>query len=87
MGANVLVQTPKALPTVVTLHVLLMRFSVDDNDTLVADACFVSVMHWVLAGSELSLVHLNGSLQAPVLLAVLFVTSNLRAIPAFFCCC
>ncbi len=87
MGAEILVQTTKATLAVVTLHVLLMRFSVNDNDTLVADARFVSVMQWILVGSELSLVHLNGSLQATVLLAVLFVTSDLRAIPAFFCCC
>ena len=56
MGAEGLVQTTKAIPAVVTLHVLLMRFSVHDKDTLVADACFVSVMQWTLAGSELSLV-------------------------------
>ncbi len=44
MGAEILVQTTKAIPAVVTLHVLLMRFSVYDNNSIIADACFVSVM-------------------------------------------
>jgi len=83
MDAEILVQTTKAIPRVVTLHVLLMSLGVDGNDTLVADACFVSVPQWILAGSEPSLVHLNGSLQATVLLAALFVASDLRAISAF----
>ncbi len=38
MGAEILVQTTKAIPAVVTLHVLLMRFSVNGNNTLVAGA-------------------------------------------------
>ena len=56
MGAEGLVQTTKAIPAVVTLRVLLMSFSVHNKDTLVAGACFVSGMQWILAGSELSLV-------------------------------